>query len=52
MSLMNLYIMLCFQFEFNLSDAEVKEEILAPYAIFCAMVKIWYLGVGVAFPYI
>ena len=29
MSLMNLYLMLCNQFEFNLSDAEVEGEILA-----------------------
>ena len=29
MSLMNLYLMLCIQYEFNLSDAEVEEEILA-----------------------
>ena len=28
-SLMELYLMLCIQFEFNLNDAEVEEEILA-----------------------
>ena len=28
MSLMDLYLMLCIQFEFNLSDAEVEKEIL------------------------
>ena len=29
MSLMDLYLRLCIQFEYNLSDTEVEEEILA-----------------------
>ena len=47
---MNLYLLLCIQFEFNLSDAEVEEEILATICHLRCNGQNLVLWVGVTFP--